>query len=183
MKAFFCCAIALTLLPLAARSEDKTIDPVELTAASKPPALQLNDKQRALIEQALATENTEQKAPPNFYPKPGDPVPSTMTVAAMPQDLVAREPSLQPFGYAKLAKDVLVIDPMKKTIIAVLPRKDATSGKDLTPADWAATKGRELTGQTPDPAAAEDASAPSAQAPEPTGDSGDKKRDQNFNRK
>jgi hypothetical protein len=63
---------------------------------------------------------------------------------------------------------VLVIDPLKKTIIAVLPRKSPTSGKDISPGNWAATRGRELTGQAPE---ANDEPT----APEPAGDSGDKK--------
>ena len=73
-----------------------------------------------------------------------------------------------PNTYAKLAKDVLVIDPMKKTIIAILPRLSPSSGKDLSSADWAATRGRELTGQAPEPPAAKD------EAPEPAGDAGDR---------
>jgi hypothetical protein len=73
-----------------------------------------------------------------------------------------------PNTYANLAKDVLVIDPMKKTIIAILPRLPPTVGKDLPPADWAATPGRELTGQAPEQPAAKD------EAPEPAGDSGDR---------
>ena len=44
---------------------------------------------------------------------------------------------------------------MTKTIIAVIPRKSAAdpNAKRPTPVDWAATRGRELTVQTPqDPA-------------------------------
>ena len=87
--------------------------------------------------------------------------PNQITVAT-------KRPPLQPFGYAKLAKTVLVIDPMKKTIIAILPRQSPTSGNDLPPADWAAKRGRELTGQAPEQPAAKD------EAPEPAGDSGDR---------
>ena len=52
-----------------------------------------------------------------------------MTVDAMPEPLVQREPSLKQYGYAKLSKNVLVIDPMKKTIVAVIPLKVPTAGK------------------------------------------------------
>ena len=61
-----------------------------------------------------------------------------------------------------------MIDPMKKSIVAVIPRLQPASGKDIAPADWAAKQGRELTGQAPEPAGA-------TQAPEPAGDSGDTK--------
>ena len=170
MKHVMCCtAAALALLAVPAAAQDKaTLNPNQITVAAKRPPLQLDERQRAVIQAALATENTEQKTPPKFEAKVGDPIPKTMTLDVMPERLVAREPSLQPFGYAKLAKDVLVIDPMKKTIIAILPRQSPTSGKDLPATDWAATRGRELTGQAPEQPAAKD------EAPEPAGDSGDK---------
>jgi hypothetical protein len=59
---------------------------------------------------------------------------------------------------------------MKNTIIAVLPLKSPTSGKDEAAADWAKTRGRELTGQAP-----EATTGSSSPAMEPAGDSGDKK--------
>jgi hypothetical protein len=170
LKNLICCTAAVfALLAVPAAAQDKpTLNPNQITVATKRPPLQLDDRQRAVIQAALATENTEQKAPPKFEPKVGDTLPQTMALDVMPERLVAREPSLQPFGYAKLAKDVLVIDPMKKTIIAILPRLSPTSDKDLPPADWAATRGRELTGQAPEQPAAKD------EAPEPAGDSGDR---------
>ena len=170
MKNLICCTAAVfALLAVPAAAQDKpTLNPNQITVATKRPPLQLDDRQRAVIQAALATENTEQKAPPKFEPKVGGTLPQTMALDVMPQQLVAREPSLQPFGYAKLAKTVLVIDPMKKTIIAILPRQSPTSGKDLPPADWAAKHGRELTGQAPEQPAAK------GEAPEPAGDAGDR---------
>jgi hypothetical protein len=162
---------ALTVLVLMspALAQDKTLDPNEITVASQRQQLGLSDQQRTAIQTALETENTEQKTPPNFEPKVGGTIPGTMTLDVMPETLIQNEPSLKQYGYAKLAKDVLVIDPMKKTIIAVLPRKSPTNGKDLAPADWAKTRGRELTGQAPE------SGSSSAPMHEPAGDSGDKK--------
>ncbi|HEY6023249.1 MAG TPA: hypothetical protein VIV34_03625 [Pseudolabrys sp.] len=169
MKALICgAATALALLSSAALADDKTLDPNGITVDASRPQLQLSDQQRAAIQDALETVNTEQKTPPKFEAKVGEAVPLTMTLDVMPESLIQREPSLKQYGYAKLAKDVLVIDPMKKTIIAVLPRKSPSSGKDVAPADWAAQRGRELTGQQPE-------STGSTTAPEPAGDSGDKK--------
>jgi hypothetical protein len=174
-------AIAAMLLTAAAIAQDKvTLNPNELTVEAKRPPLQLSDQQRTLIQDSLTTENTEQKAPDKFEAKIGEALPPTMTLDVMPERLVAREPSLEPYGYAKLPKEVLVIDPMKKTIIAILPRQSPGSGKDLSSVDWAATRGRELTGQAPE--------APRAnnnEAPEPAGDSGDKKNgsEKNANEK
>jgi hypothetical protein len=176
----FCGAAALALLSVPAQGQDKTtLDPDQLTVAAKRPPLQLSDRQKSLIQESLAAENTEQKTPPKFEAKVGEPMPQTMTLDVMPLPLVARDTSLKQYGYAKLSNEVLVIDPMKKTIVAILPRASPTSGKDQTPVDWAATRGRELTGQAPEPPAAKN------QAPEPAGDSGDKKNgnEQNSNEK
>lgn len=167
----WCSAVAMMLLSVAAIAQNKaTLNPNELTVEAKRPPLQLSDLQRTMIQDSLTTENTEQKAPDKFEAKIGEALPPTLTIDVMPEQLVAREPSLEPYGYAKLPKAVLVIDPMKKTIIAILPRQYPTSGKDLPSVDWAATRGRELTGQAP-----ETPRANNTEAPEPAGDSGDKK--------
>ena len=167
-------ALALLTAPALAQDNvrsDKTIQPSELTQQAKRPQLRLDDKQSAAIRDALVAEHTQQKTPAGFQPQVGAALPKTMKVDAMPQDLTRREPSLKQFGYAKTATDILVLDPMKKTIIAVVPRKfpaDAKA-KPETGTDWAKTKGRELTGQAP-----EAPTAPNADAPlQPAGDSGD----------
>jgi hypothetical protein len=171
MKYRICCGIAAVLaLPVSAGAQDKTLQPNDLTVTTSRAPLKLGDQQAAVIRDALVTENTEQKTPAKFEPKVGAKIPQTMTVDVMPQRLVAREPALEPYGYAKLAKDVLVIDPMKKTIIAVLPRQEPSTLKDPDPADWAKTRGRELTGQAPEPRGATE----NDKAPQAAGDSGDK---------
>ncbi len=169
MKILMCsAAAALVLLSSPALAQDKTLDPNGITVDAKRPPLQLNDQQRGAIQDVLETENTQQKTPPKFEPKVGEALPATMTVDAMPEPLIQREPSLKQYGYAKLSTDVLVVDPMKKTIIAIIPLKSPTTGKAEAPLDWAKTRGRELTGQAPETTGGEPAH-------EPAGDSGDKK--------
>ncbi len=107
-------ATALVLVSSHALAQDKTLDPNGITIDAKRPPLQLNDQQRTAIQDGLETENTQQKTPPNFEPKVGEALPATMTVDAMPELLIRREPSLKQYGYAKLSKNVLVLDPMKK---------------------------------------------------------------------
>ncbi len=160
-------AAAVVLLSFAAQADDRTLDPNGITIETKRPQLGISDQQRAVIEDALEFQNTEQKTPPNFDAKVGDTIPLTMTVDVMPESLTQREPSLKQYGYAKLSKNMLVIDPLKKTIIAVLPRKSPSTGKIVAPADWAAKRGRELTGQQPE-------SSGQGPAHEPAGDAGDK---------
>ncbi len=177
MKHVICCIAAVfALLAVPAAAQDKsTLNPNQITVETKRPPLQLDDRQRTVIQDALATENTEQKVPPKFEAKVGNTLPQTMALDVMPERLVAREPSLQPYGYAKLPNEVLVIDPMKKTIIAILPRQSPTSGKDLPPTDWAAARGRELTGQAPEQPAAK------SEAPEAAGDAGDRSNGNEHN--
>ena len=94
MKNLICCTAAVfALLAVPAAAQDKaqakpTLNPNQITVAIKRPPLQLDDRQRAVIQAALATENTEQKAPPKFEPKVGDTLPQTMALDVMPQQLV-----------------------------------------------------------------------------------------------
>jgi len=167
MKTLLCGAAALALLTLPAAAQDnvrsdQTIQPNELAQQqAKRPQLKLDDTQSAAIRDAIVAEHTQQKTPDGFKPE----------VGAALQNLVRSQPALKQYGYAKTATDILVLDPMKKTIIAVVPRKfpaDAKA-KPETGTDWAKTKGRELTGQAP-----EAPTAPNADAPlQPAGDSGD----------
>jgi len=107
---------ALVVLSFPALAQNNTLDPNAITVDSKRPQLQLSDQQRNAIQNALETENTEQKTPQKFEAKVGEAVPLTMTVDVMPESLVQGDPALKQYGYAKLAKDVLVIDPLKKPL-------------------------------------------------------------------
>lgn len=161
-------ALLLLAVPAAAQTDTKTIDPIELTKQAKRPPLQVSDEQRDAIQAALVAEHTQQKTPKDFQPQVGAELPNTMKVDVMPLDLVRQQPSLKQYGYAKTASDILVLDPMKKTIVAVIPRKFPadTKANAKSPGDWADGKGRELTGQPPKSGSADS-------FPEPAGDSGD----------
>jgi hypothetical protein len=162
-------ATALVMVCAPALAQDKTLDPNAITVDANRPPLQLSDRQRAALQDALETENTQQKTPPDFAPKVGETLPSKLKADAMPGSLLQREPSLKQYGYAKLSKNVLVVDPMKNTIIAILPLKSPTVGTAETPNDWAKTRGRALTGQAPE------STTGTEPQHEPAGDSGDKK--------
>jgi hypothetical protein len=169
-------ALALMLLS-PALAETTTLDPIELTVQAQRPPLQLTDQERTLVQQGLITEDTQQKTPEHFDAKVGAPIPLNMTVDVMPPKLVQQDPALQQFGYAKLADKVLVLDPMKKTIVAIIPRASPSTGKAPTSVEWAATRGRELTGQPPE------ITGGGAPAMEPAGDSGDKSNGNEHNAK
>lgn len=159
-------AAAVSLSP--ALAVETTVHPHDLaTQAAKRPHVQLSDAQRAAIQNALITVHTDQKVPDKFEPKVGAKLPLTMKLNAMPQALVHEDAAFGSLDYAKTAKELLVVDPMDKTIIAVIPRRYPASGETPSPADWAGTRGRELLGKAPQGEGADHHPL------QPVGDSGD----------
>jgi hypothetical protein len=151
-------ALALLAVPAAAQDNSKTIDPVELSKQMKGPPAQLSDEQKNAIQNGLVAVHTQQKAPKDFKPQAGQPLPKSLKVDTLPQDVIRAQPSLKEYGYAKTATDILVLDPLHKTIVAVIPRKfpgDANA-KPTTPADWADKHAQEVTGQAPKDASKDD---------------------------
>lgn len=143
MKTLFRYSTALMLLAatVAAQADNSTIEPHELPK-QKPP-LQLSDQQRAKIQDALVTAHSAQKAPENFEPKVGAKVPNKLKLDAMPAPLINEEPVLKQYDFVKLENELLVVDPMEITIVAVIPRK--------FPAEQT-TQGQAPSGRTEDPA-------------------------------
>jgi hypothetical protein len=158
-------ALALLAVPAMAQNSN-TMDPNQLTVEAKKPPLQLDDQHRAAIQNALVAEHTQQQAPKDFRPQVGGTPPKGMKIDVMPQSLARQLPVLKEYGYAKTARDILVIDPMSKRIVAVIPRKypNDANAKSPTPAEWWQAHAQELTGRAP-----QDASN-AGQSPEQAGD-------------
>jgi hypothetical protein len=146
MKTLLCCSTALILLAASATAQDNapTVQPNELTASAKPkPPLQLSDQQRRKIQEALVTAHSAQKTPDKFEAKIGEKVPTALKLDAMPAPLINQEPVLKQYDFVKLDNDLLVVDPMNSTVVAVIPRKFPKEQ---------ATQGSAPSGQTRDPA-------------------------------
>jgi hypothetical protein len=145
MKILLCCSAFLALLAVPATAQDsKTIQPNELTAtANQKPPLQLSDAQRRKIQEALVTAHSVQKTPDKFEAKVGTKVPTKLKLDAMPAPLINEEPVLKQYDFVKLDNDLLVVDPMNSTVVAVIPRKFPKEQ---------ATQGSAPSGQTRDPA-------------------------------
>ena len=146
MKTLLCCGAALILLavPAAAQNTSPTVQPNELTATAKQkPPLQLSDQQRSAIQDALVTAHSAQKTPDKFAAKVVEKVPTALKLDAMPAPLINQEPVLKQYDFVKLDNDLLVVDPMDSTIVAVIPRKFPREQ---------ATQGSAPSGQTHDPA-------------------------------
>jgi hypothetical protein len=146
MKTLVYCSAVLVLLTVSASAQDTapTIQPNELAANTKPkPPLQLSEEQRRKIQDALVTAHSAQKTPDKFEPKVGAKVPTKLKLEAMPAPLINQEPVLKQYDFIKLENDLLVVDPMNATIVAVIPRKFPNEQ---------ATQGSAPSGQTRDPA-------------------------------
>jgi hypothetical protein len=88
----------------------------------KPP-LTLTDAQRAKVVDAVSKEDTLEKLPEGFAPAVGAQVPDQAKLAThpLPRPLVYELPQLKEYYYARLPDRVLIVDPMKKEVAAILP--------------------------------------------------------------
>jgi len=147
MKNLIYCGAAIALLlavPAAAQNATPTINPNKMTdqMREKPP-LQLSEQQRIAIQEALVTANSDQKTPDKFEPKVGERIPTVLKLDPMPAPLINHEPVLKQYDFVKLEKELLVVDPMNNTIVAVIERKFPQVNE---------TQGSAPSGQTHDPA-------------------------------
>jgi hypothetical protein len=144
----FTVALMLLAVPATAQNTNLTIQPNEFnTAAKQKPALHLSEQQRREIQEALVTAHSAQKTPDNFEAKIGVKVPTKLKLDAMPAPLINHEPALKQYDFVKLEIDLLVVDPMDSTIVAVIPRKFPKER---------ATQSSAPSGQTHDPASGGD---------------------------
>ena len=137
---------SLIVLAVSANAQNNAppIQPNELTTTAKAkPPLQLSDEQRRKIQDALVTAHSAQKTPDNFEAKIGTKVPTKLKLDAMPAPLINEEPVLKQYDFVTLDNELLVVDPMDSTVVAVIPRKFPKEQ---------ATQGSAPSGQTHDPA-------------------------------
>lgn len=107
--------------PAAAQLHSRThtvADPIK----SKPP-LALSKEQQARVVAAVSKEDTLDKLPEGFEPAVGAKAPTQQKLNAhpLPRPLVYEVPVLKQYYYARLPDRVLIIDPVKKEIAAILP--------------------------------------------------------------
>jgi hypothetical protein len=122
----------------------------EAGPSNKPP-LQLSESERNAVREAVSQEKTYQKTPTGFAAEGGADVPRSIAPMPLPRPLVYDVRVLQQYDYAKLDKNVIVIDPMNMKVGDVIERKWPASGeKLLDPITWAATRGRVLIGLAPE---------------------------------
>ena len=140
------CSAALILVTVSATAQNTkatiSAERAHARAKQKPP-LELSEQQRRKIQDALVTAHSAQKTPDNFEAKVGEKVPTKLKLDAMPAPLINQEPVLKQYDFVKLDNDLLVVDPMDSTVVAVIPRKFPKEQ---------ATQSSAPSGQTHDPA-------------------------------
>ncbi len=81
--------------------------------------LKLTVAQRAEIWKQLGNQRTE-KAPAGFEPKVGEEVPNHLHLKSLPSDVSSQVPTVQPYEYAMLHSQLLIVDPSTKKIVAII---------------------------------------------------------------
>jgi len=89
----------------------------------KPP-LKLTDEQKNKVAQAINGQDTLAKLPAGFTPAIGAPAPVEDAVPEypLPRPLVYEVPVLKQYYYAQLDDQVLIVDPMTKTVAEIVKR-------------------------------------------------------------
>jgi hypothetical protein len=110
------------IAPAAAKGPSPT-HTVAGEVARKPP-LKLTDEQKQHVVQAINGRNSLDKLPDGFTPAVGAKVPvqKTLPEHPLPQPLVRAIPVLKNYYYVQLADQVLIVDPMTKTVAEIVKR-------------------------------------------------------------
>jgi hypothetical protein len=88
---------------------------------SRPVALNLNDKQRQAVLDAVAREDTHQATPKDFRAEVGAKIGAGVNLHALPRPLVYEIPRLKEYTYANLDRNIVIIDPLAKHVVEVIP--------------------------------------------------------------
>jgi hypothetical protein len=100
------------------------------SGATMPDHITLSDAEREKIRQLLAQEKTDitfnspdTKDQKGFNPVIGEKVPAKLPLLPMPTSLARQVPAVENYGYMKLKDQVLIVNPMSKTIVDMFPER------------------------------------------------------------
>jgi hypothetical protein len=115
-----CGAVACLIFALL---EPAAASPLGVAPQVKPP-LRLTDSQRQQVVQVVNEKNTDDTLPSGFHPATGAAVPSQkkLPLHPLPRPLIYQIPVLKQYYYAKLPKNVLIVDPMTRKVVDVIAR-------------------------------------------------------------
>ncbi len=98
-------------------------NPVDEASRPKPP-LRLEDQQRRQVVRAVESLHRMQAPPAGFQVAVGSAVPSQkkLHLHPLPRPLIYQIPALRRYDYAALTHNVLIVDPMTRKVVEVIPR-------------------------------------------------------------
>jgi hypothetical protein len=89
-------------------------------SATATDSLKLTSTQEHTIWQSVSKGSTSMNAPKGFTPTIGAAVPSTVSLKALPSDIVKQVPAVQPYEYAMFNNEVLIVNPMDKKVVDII---------------------------------------------------------------
>jgi hypothetical protein len=109
--------MAQTDRPVAQTTNELAADQV----AKVPPPLTLSEQDKAAVIQAALDAHSHQNTPKDFTPADGAPVPSSVYQHNFKPELAHDIPVLKHYSYAYLDREVVLINPLLKKVVAVIP--------------------------------------------------------------
>jgi hypothetical protein len=95
---------------------------------TSPPKLELSDAERTRIAKTVAGHETDvsfalktAKPAAQFKPAIGEKLPQQLKAHSLPPPLIYQMPELKQYEYVKLRDQVLIVNPMNKTIVDLIP--------------------------------------------------------------
>lgn len=82
----------------------------------------LTSAQEHVLWQTIGRQSANITAPAGFIASIGAVVPGSVTLRAMPSNVVSRIPTVEPFRYAILDKQLLIVNPEDKKVVDIITR-------------------------------------------------------------
>jgi Protein of unknown function (DUF1236) len=115
------CAVSLSGGVEGAAAQSNTIDEA-VNAHGVAPTLELTPAQRSAIYQEVH-KDTSKAAPRRFAAHVGADVPSTIELYPLPDDIQANSPETELYEFTGVDDEVVLVDPTKMRVIAVIGPK------------------------------------------------------------
>jgi hypothetical protein len=126
MRSLTLALLALLAIAVPAVAAEESSVPTDTVAGFVPPKppLKLSDEQKARVAQAIKGQDTLDKLPEGFSPAIGArmPVEDKLPEYPLPRPLVYEVPVLKQYYYVQLDDQVLIVDPMTKTVAEIVKR-------------------------------------------------------------
>jgi hypothetical protein len=84
--------------------------------------LKLTGPQQMKLRNEISRHATKQKAPSGFNLAVGASVPSRVTLRSLPEGATAEVPEAEPYHYALVDNQILLVDPSDKRIVGIIRR-------------------------------------------------------------